>query len=61
MGGLLAVVVADVSLLSAGEVERIWLPFVPFIALAAPGLDRRWLSAQAATGLGLQLVLRSPW
>jgi hypothetical protein len=60
-GGVLAVVVADLSLLSAGEVERIWLPFVPFIALAAPGLDRRWLGAQAAVGLGLQIALRSPW
>lgn len=61
MGGLLAVGVADASLLSAGEVERIWLPFVPFLALAAPGDDRRWLGAQAAVGVGLQVCLRSPW
>lgn len=61
MGGLLAVVVADISLLSAGEIERIWLPFVPFLALAGPGLDRRWLAGQATIGLGLQVALRSPW
>ena len=60
-GGLVAVVLADVSLLSAGEVERIWLPFVPWIALAAPGMDRLWLGVQAACGLALAVVLRSPW
>jgi hypothetical protein len=61
LGALVAVVVADVSLLSAGEVERIWLPFVPWLALAVAGNDRRWLAAQAATALGLASVLRSPW
>ncbi len=58
---LAAVLVADLSQLSRGEVERIWLPFVPWLALAAPGHRRGWLAAQVAVGLGLQLLLRSPW
>jgi methylthioxylose transferase len=61
VAGAAAVFFADVSLLSAGEVERIWLPFVPWLALAGPGLDRRWLAAQAAVGITLQAALRSPW
>lgn len=61
LAALAAVVVADASLLSAGEVERIWLPFVPWLALSAPGLDRRWLAAQAGVGLALAALLRSPW
>jgi hypothetical protein len=65
-----AVAVADLSGLSKGEVERIWLPFVPWILLAtavfgatrargreAPG----WLAAQATTGLILEMAVRSPW
>lgn len=61
LAGLIAVAVADLSLLSAGEVERIWLPFMPWLALAAPGDRRRWLAAQAAVGLVLQSTLRSSW
>lgn len=57
-----AVVVAvDASLLSKGEVERIWLPFVPWLALAAPGHRRWWLATQAALALMLQAWLRSSW
>jgi len=37
-GGILAVVVADASGLSKGEVERIWLPFAPWILLAGSAL-----------------------
>ncbi len=36
---LVAVVVADLSGLSKAEVERIWLPFVPWIVLATASLD----------------------
>ena len=56
-----AVLVADVSQLSRGEVERIWLPFVPWLALAAPGSRRGWLAAQVAVALALQACLASPW
>jgi hypothetical protein len=56
-----AVALADLSQLSRGEVERIWLPFVPWLALAAPGHRRGWLAAQVAVALVLQAALRSPW
>lgn len=56
-----AVLVADLSQLSRGEVERIWLPFVPWLALAAPGDRRGWLACQAGVALVLQTVLDSPW
>jgi len=59
--GLLAVTAANVSLLSKGEVERIWLPFVPLLGLAAPGDRRGWLVAQAVLALGLQAWLRTKW
>lgn len=58
---LLAVLLADVSQMSRGEVERIWLPFVPWLALAAPGDRRLWLAAQVALALLLQSFLVSPW
>jgi len=56
-----AVLVADLSQMSRGETERIWLPFVPWLALAAPGDRRRWLAAQVALALVLQTTLDSPW
>jgi hypothetical protein len=60
-GALVAVCLADVSQMARGEVERIWLPFVPWLALAAPG-DRRWLlAAQVGVALLLESVLVSPW
>jgi hypothetical protein len=59
--GLGVVLLADLSQMSRGEVERIWLLFLPWVALAAPGDRRAWLAVQAAVGIGLQIVLRSPW
>ena len=60
-----AVAVADLSGLSKGEVERIWLPFTPWLLAAAgarPGPPgRAWLAAQAALSLVLAVALRSPW
>lgn len=61
---LASVVLADVSGMSQGEVERLWLPFAPWVVLACHTLARRpraWLAAHAATAFGLQVVLRSPW
>jgi len=58
---LVAVCLADLSQMSRGEVERIWLPFVPWLALAAPG-NRRWcLAAQVGVALTLQATLASAW
>lgn len=59
--GLAVVVAVDVSLLSKGEVERIWLPFMPWLALAAPGHRRGWLVAQATLALVVQAWVRSKW
>jgi hypothetical protein len=71
---VLAVAVADASGLSKGEVERIWLPFAPWIllagsALGGPGPDQldppaaptAWLAATLCSGLALQLMLRTTW
>ena len=56
-----AVALANLSQMSRGEVERIWLPFVPWLALAAPGDWRHWLAAQAGLALLLQTTLVSAW
>jgi len=61
-----ALAVADLSGLSKGEVERIWMPFLPFVTIAATRLARRpraaaWLAAQAGTAIVLQSVLDWPW
>ena len=61
---LAGVAAADLSGLSKGEVERIWLPFVPWVAAACgavAGRARPWLAANVGTGLALQVLLRSPW
>jgi hypothetical protein len=57
---VLAVATADASQLSRGEVERIWLPFVPWLALGARH-ERRWLAAQVGVAIAIQAMLRSPW
>jgi methylthioxylose transferase len=63
---LLGVVLADLSGFSKGEVERIWLPFAPWILVASASLDgdrpqgRPWLAAQAAACLWLQIFVRGP-
>jgi hypothetical protein len=65
---VLAVLVADFSGLSKGEVERIWLPFMPWISVAVIGLARRWpreasrwLAAQAGLTIVLQATIAWPW
>jgi hypothetical protein len=70
-GALAAVVIADVSGMSKGEVERIWLPFVPWILLAGGALAggalaqeraaRGWLALQATSAVLLQTLVRTPW
>lgn len=60
---LTAVALANLSGLSKGEVERIWLPFVPWLLLATSVLPRTrpWLGGQVGLALTLQVALRSPW
>ncbi|MGH2705665.1 MAG: hypothetical protein ACRDJ4_11385 [Actinomycetota bacterium] len=66
-GALAAVALADLSGLSRGEVERIWLPFVPWVLAACASLgrpprpSRGWLAAQLATALVLEVLVMTPW
>jgi hypothetical protein len=62
-GALLAVVLADLSGLSKGEVERIWLPFAPWVlaATATLGRSRPWLGLQTGATLALAVSVRTPW
>ncbi len=60
-----AVLVADLSGLSKGEVERIWLPFVVWAVVACAALPggraRWWLAAQALCALGVNHLLLTVW
>ena len=64
---LVGVLVADLSGYTKGEVERIWLPFVPFLVLATAWLPtgrssrRAWLGGQLVVALAVQVALRSHW
>ncbi|MEZ5373059.1 MAG: hypothetical protein R2704_10020 [Microthrixaceae bacterium] len=66
VGGTLAgLAIAEISGLSKGEVERIWLPFVPWLTVAAASIPRRWrrpaLGLQLSAGVVLTAVFVSPW
>jgi methylthioxylose transferase len=61
---LVAVLIADVSGLSKGEVERIWLPFVPWLLVAAGTRDEQWMPwccAQAGWTILVQASIQTPW
>lgn len=62
-GALAALAVAELSGLSRGETERIWLPFAPWLLLAAASLraPRPWLAAQLTLAIALQVVVVSQW
>ena len=54
------VALADLSLMSKAEVERIWLPFVPWLAISAampPAWRRPALASQAVLALAVQLLV----
>jgi hypothetical protein len=55
---LLVVLLADLSRMSKSEVERIWVPFVPWLTVAAALLPRRWLSGGVAAGAVLALLVQ---
>jgi hypothetical protein len=61
----LAVLAADVSRMSKAEVERIWLPFVPWLLLATVCLPARWqrpaLALQVVTALLVQHLVVTNW
>ncbi len=62
-GTLVALAAADLSGMSKGETERIWLHLVPWLLVATAALTRTraWLAAQIGLALLLQLAVRSPW
>jgi hypothetical protein len=59
------IAVADLSLMSKAEVERIWLPFLPWLAISAAMVPPAWrrpaLASQAVLALAVQHVLWTPW
>ena len=64
-GAVAAVLVADLSRMSKAEVERIWLPFVPWLLVAAAALPAPWrraaLAGQVVTALAVQHLLYTSW
>ncbi|MGV9713152.1 hypothetical protein ACWDTI_21080 [Gordonia sp. NPDC003424] len=65
IGGLVAMLAADLSALSKAETERIWLPFSLWLIVATGLLPRRhvrvWLIAQAAVALAVNHLLLTYW
>lgn len=65
-GAAMAVAIADISGMSKGEVERIWLPFAVWLTVACLPLAtgrraRGWLGAQAALAVVVQVGVHTPW
>jgi methylthioxylose transferase len=62
---VLVVVAADASAMSKAEVERIWLPFVPWLTLSCALLPRGWrrwgLGLQVLTALLVQHLFYTSW
>ncbi|WP_245155936.1 hypothetical protein [Nocardioides sp. 503] len=60
-----SIAVADASQMSKAEVERIWLPFVPWLLVATSALPSRWrgpaLGLQLAAALALQHLVHTSW
>ena len=66
--GIAAAALADLSGLSLGEVERIWLLFYPWLTLATfafvglrVGGRRVHLAFQAGTAIVIQFLFLGPW
>lgn len=61
----LIILIADLSGMSKAEVERIWLPFVPWLLVGAALLSERWrrwgLSGQLSFALVVQHLLATGW
>ncbi len=65
LGALLAVLFADLSMLSKAETERIWLPFTVWLTAAAallpPRSHRWWLALNIAGALVLNHFILTNW
>lgn len=65
LAALAGILIADLSLLSKGEVERIYLPFFGWMLAATALLDERlrsrWLAAQVVTAIAVQVLIRTSW
>lgn len=65
LAGIAMVLAADLSGMSKAEVERIWLPFVPWVLLGTALLPRRLrvpvLAVQLGTALLMQHIVFSQW
>jgi methylthioxylose transferase len=63
--GAAMVLLADLSQMSRGEVERIWLPFVPWLLLSCALLPEAWrrrgLAVQVVLALAVQHLLFTGW
>jgi hypothetical protein len=63
--GTLTVLAADASQMSRAEVERIWLPFVPWLLLGCALLPETWrrrgLVVQVVVALVVQHLLSTGW
>ena len=65
LGALLAIVAADLSMLSKAETERIWLPFMVWLtaagALLSPRSRRWWLALNVIGALLLNHFILTNW
>jgi hypothetical protein len=65
IGATACIVAADISGMSKGEVERIWLPFVPWLLVGTALIPPRWrrigLGIQLAMALIVEHLLSTPW
>ena len=65
LGAVLAVLLADLSMLSKAETERIWLPFTVWLtaagALLPPRTHRWWLAANVVGALLLNHFILTNW
>ncbi len=62
---VLMIVVADLSQMSRAEVERIWLPFLPWLTVSIgvlPEVWRRWgLALQVACAISVEHLFYTDW
>jgi hypothetical protein len=65
IAGVAMCLLADVSQMSRAEVERIWLPFVPWMLIGAALLPERWrrigLPVQGVVAITVQHLLATGW